>query len=87
MWAGPYAILYGNNIEEEYHSMATPYNPAQQPYHPPGQAAYPPQVAYGYQPPQDQSASALYPLHTTHRMSYLPLCYIWLLHVFCIPDF
>ena len=38
--------------------MATPYNPTQQPYQPPGQAAYPPQVAYGYQPPQDQSASS-----------------------------
>ena len=41
--------------------MATPYNPTQQPYQPPGQEAYPPQVAYGYPPPQDQSASAPYP--------------------------
>ena len=38
--------------------MASPYNPTQQPYQLPGQAAYPPQVAYGYQPPQDQSASS-----------------------------
>ena len=42
----------------QFSSMATPYNPTQQPYQPPGQAAYPPQVAYGYLPPQDQSASS-----------------------------
>ena len=41
--------------------MASPYNPTQQSYQPPGQAAYPPQVAYGYPPPQAQSASAPYP--------------------------
>ena len=38
--------------------MATPYNPTQQRLLLPGQAAYPPQVAHGYQPPQDQSASS-----------------------------
>ena len=48
--------------DDDMISMETPYNATQQPYQPPGQAAYPPQVAYGYQPPQDQSASsAQYP--------------------------
>ena len=47
--------------------MATLYNPTQQPYQPPRQAAYPPQVAYGYQPPQEQSVSAPYTLHLRSR--------------------